>query len=640
MRLSQLVSQGLGLSFSLATTTTAQVQLPNLWNYGHTGPLLGNSFGVPGTDATYDYVVVGGGNAGLAIANRLAHNHNHTASVAVIEAGGFYEHDWGNSSIVPGYAVQGTGSKANAYNPLVDWGFSTEPQPGLGGRPLHYARGKTLGGSSARNFMLYHRPTEGSMQAWVDETGDEGYAFDAMLPFFKRSCHYTPPDPALWHNSSNTQADSAFSAHGGPLQVSFSNTVDAFGTWARRAFIALGMPQIDGLNSGRLIGSAAATLTIDPRNAHRSSSESSFLQDAIQRGSSPVVYKNALAQKVLFDSNKTATGVQVSTASTFGTAAAINYTLSARKEVILSAGAFQSPQLLMVSGIGPCTHLAQFGIPCIQDLPGVGQNMEDHPVFGVSHRVKVPTNSASANNKTLAAQFAQQYLYNATGPLAVFGPGYYGFEKLPEPYRSNLRPESRRLLDERFPEDWPEVEYLPVAAFNGDNQYKQPADPLDGHNYATINSALVAPLSRGNLSLAGPDMATPPVIDPQFIMHPVDVDLAVQCVKRQREIWAKLVDMGVAEPEEYYPGANVTSDAQIHAFVQESLRPVFHAASTCKMGRADDKMAVVDSAARVFGVHRLRVVDASSFALLPPGHPQATIYALAEKVADLLTTTT
>lgn len=578
-------------------------------------------------------MVVGGGNAGLAIANRLAHNHNH--SVAVIEAGGFYEVDGGNSSVVPGYATQGTGSKRNAYNPLIDWGFSTQPQPGAGGRTLHYARGKTLGGSSMRNFMLYHRPTEGSLRAWADQAGDEGFEFDALLPFYKRSCRYTLPDQALYHNSSNTQTPSAFSVHGGPLQVSFSNTVDSFGTWARRAFIALGMPQIDGLNSGRLLGSAAATFTIDPRNAHRSSSESSFLQDAIRRGSSLVVYKNALAQKVLFDANKVATAVKVSTAGTFGTTA-INYTLSARKEVILSAGAFQSPQLLMVSGIGPCAHLDQFGIPCIKDLPGVGQNMQDHPVFGVSHRVNVPTSSASANNATLAAQFAQQYLRNATGPLSIFGPGYYGFEKLPEPYRSQLRPESRDLLAQRFPDDWPEIEYLPVGAFNGDNQFKQPADPLDGHNYATINSALVAPLSRGTVSLAGPDMATPPLIDPQFIMHPVDVDLAVQCVKRQRQIWATLVDLGVADPVEYYPGANVTSDAQIRDFVQQSLRPVFHAAATCKMGRADDDMAVVDSAARVFGVQRLRVVDTSSFALLPPGHPQATVYALAEKIADIL----
>lgn len=639
MRLSRLIWCGLSLSLSWTpTTTTAHLQDPNLWNYGHTGPLLGNSFGTPGTDATYDYVVVGGGNAGLAIANRLAHNHNHTASVAVIEAGGFYEVDGGNSSVVPGYATQGTGSKSNAYNPLIDWGFSTQPQPGAGGRTLHYARGKTLGGSSTRNFMLYHRPTEGSLRAWVNETGDEGFGFQAMLPFYKRSCRYTPPDQALYHNTSNTQTPRAFSAEGGPLQVSFSNTVDAFGTWARRAFIALGMPQIDGLNSGKLLGSAAATFTIDPRNAHRSSSESSFLQDAIRRGSSLVVYKNSLAQKVLFNANKTATGVQVSTASTYGTAAAINYTLNARKEVILSAGAFQSPQLLMVSGIGPCEHLAQFGIPCIKDLPGVGQNMQDHAVFGVSHRVKVPTSSASANNPALAAQLAQQYLHNATGPLAIFGPGYYGFEKLPEPYRSHLRPESRDLLDRRFPADWPEIEYLPVGAFNGDNQYKQPADPLDGHNYATINSALIAPLSRGNVSLAGPDMATPPLIDPQFITHPVDVDLAVQTVKRQRQIWAKLVDLGVAEPVEYYPGANVTSDAQIRDFVKDSLWPVFHAAATCKMGRAEDKMAVVDSAARVFGVQRLRVVDASSFALLPPGHPQATVYALAEKIADTLTT--
>ena len=630
MRLSRSPLLGLlAATATTITTTTAQSHL-NLWDYGHTGPLLGNSFGIPGTDSTYDYIVVGGGNAGLTIANRLAQNH--TASVAVIEAGGFYELDGGNYSVVPGYSTQNTGSKPNAYNPLIDWGFSTEPQPGAGNRVLHYARGKTLGGSSARNFMLYHRPTVGSMQRWADQVGDQSYTFENLLPFYKKSCRYTPPDQTLYHNSSNTQVSSAFSADGGPLQVSFSNAVDAFGTWARRALIALGMKQIDGLNSGELLGSAAATFTIDPRNAHRSSSESSFLRDSISSGSGLVVYKNALAQKILFGSSKVAKGVKVSTAGTFGTAA-INYTLNARKEVIVSAGALQSPLLLMVSGIGPCQHLAKFGISCIKDLPGVGQNMQDHPVFGVAHRVNVPTTSASKNNKTLAAVQSQQYLQHATGPLSIFGPGYYGWEKLPEPYRSNLHPSTRAALS-NFSSDWPEIEYLPVSAFNGDNQVKEPVDPVDGHNYATINSALVAPLSRGNISLAGPEMTTPPLIDPQFIAHPADADLAVQCIKRQREIWTVLAKMGVADPVEYYPGPNVTTDAQIWSFVQQSMRPVFHAASTCKMGREDDEMAVLDGTARVYGVRGLRVVDASSFAFLPPGHPQSTVYALAEKIAE------
>lgn len=400
MRISNLVSL-----LAAAAAVTGQV---NLFDYGQTGPLLGTSFGIPGRNATFDYVIVGGGTAGLTIASRLAEG-GHNLSIAVVEAGGFYEVDNGNLSVVPGYTVYFSGSDPNDYQPLIDWGITTQPQRGLAGRRVHYTRGKTLGGSSARNYMVYHRPTIGSMQRWADEVGDESYSFEHMLPYFKKSVHYTPPNQTLYANTSNTEAPEAFSPQGGPLQVSFSNIVLAFGTWARKAYISLGMSQVDGLNSGHLLGSAFVTSTIDPRNAHRSSSESSFLRQSLNSGSGPVIYRNSLVQKILFDSDKTATGVRVSTAGTFGTPP-VTFTLSARKEVILSAGPFQSPQLLMVSGIGPCNELAKFGIPCLQNLQGVGQNMEDHVLFGASHRVNFPTASATANNATLAALAVEQYI--------------------------------------------------------------------------------------------------------------------------------------------------------------------------------------------------------------------------------------
>lgn len=619
------------LAASLVGLASATSPNLNLFAYSNQGPLLGTSFGSPGTNATFDYIVVGGGNAGLTIASRLAENQ--TASVAVIEAGGFYEIDNGNYSIVPGYSSFYTGSDPTDYQPLIDWGFNTEPQPGSGDRVLHYARGKTLGGSSARNYMLYHRPTVDSMQRWADEVDDQSYTFGKLLPYFKKSVHYTPPDRALYTNSTNNQASDAFDSGGGPLEVSFSNAVHALGTWCQKAFIALGMKHIDGFNSGELLGSAFATFTIDPRNAHRSSSESSFLQAALAKGVGPTVYKNTMAQKILLDvSNKRATGVQVSTAGSFGTPS-VNFTLQARNEVILSAGAFQSPQLLMVSGIGPCDHLSEFDIPCIKNLPGVGQNMQDHPIFGTAHRVNVLTASAAANNATAAALSAKQYIENATGALTIFGPGYYSWEKLPNPFRANLTQESRHALS-GFPSDWPELEWLPVGAFNGYNLNKASGDPKDGHQYATLNGALVAPLSRGSIRLAGPSMNTPPLIDPQFFADPTDKELAIQGFKRQRQIWAELAKLGVAEHEEYFPGFNVSTDTQIWEFIQQSMTTVYHASSTCKMGRMNDSMAVVDSHANVHGVQSLKVVDASSFPFLPPGHPQSVVYAFAEKIAD------
>ncbi|CAG7918653.1 unnamed protein product [Penicillium olsonii] len=605
---------------------------PHLFTYGNTGTLLGTSFGIP-ANATFDYVVVGGGNAGLTIASRLAENQ--TVSVAVIEAGGFYESDNGNYSIVPGYAGYYTGSDPADFQPLVDWGFSTVPQTALGGRVLHYARGKTLGGSSARNYMLYQRPTVDSMQRWADEVDDQSYTFDRILSFYKKSVHYTPPNQTLYSNSSNTESEDAFSPSGGPLQVSFGNMVHAFGSWCQKAFTALGMRQIDGFNSGNLLGSAFATFTIDPRNAHRSSSESSFLQEGLRKGVGPTVYKNTMAQRILITQNgNRATGVQVSTAGTFGTPS-INFTLHARKEVILSAGAFQSPQLLMVSGIGPCDHLRSLDIPCLQDLPGVGQNMQDHPIFGIAHRVKVLTASAMANNPTFAAENVQAFVEHATGTLSIFGPGYYGWEKLPNSLRSKLTRASRLALSS-FPPDWPELEWLPTGGFSGYNLNKVTADPKDGHQYATISGALVATLSRGTVRLAGPSMSTPPLIDPQWLADPTDMDLAVQLFQRQRQMWAELANLGVAEQEEYFPGINVSTTAQIREYIQKSMATVYHASATCKMGRWNDAMAVIDSSARVYGVQGLRVVDASSFPFLPPGHPQSTVYALAEKIADEL----
>lgn len=596
--------------------------------------LSSSFFGVPGTDASYDYVVVGGGTAGLTLATRLAEGN---ASVAVVEAGGFYETDNGNRSVVPGYATFFTGSELDNFQPLIDWGIATTEQAAPISRRLHYARGKTLGGSSARNYFLYQRPTVESMQMWAEDVDDDSFAWDNMLPYFKKSTNYTAFSNGSYTNSTNLQSAEAFSQKGGPLQVSFSNAVDPFGTWARRAFIQAGMSQIAGLSSGKLLGSAYAVLTVDPTTGQRSSSESSFLQSAIDaKLPGLTIYKNTLASQVLFTSNGTrATGVSALTAGTFGTGS-VNFTLSAKREVILSAGAFQSPQLLMVSGIGDCAELARFNISCRRNLTGVGKNLWDHPIYGSARRVNVQTASASVNSATVAAELVEKYLSSASGPLSIFGPGYYGWEKLPEPYRSNLTVSSRAALDASFPADWPEIEWLPVAAYNGDNENKQTADPADGHNYATINACLVAPLSRGTVSLAGPNMLTLPRVDPGWLTHPADLDLAVQAFRRQRAIWESLAEMGVADREEAYPSAGVQTDEDIRAWIGESMTTVYHASGTCKMGVAADDTAVVDSSHRVLGFDNLRVVDSSAMPFLPPGHPQSVIYAMAERVADLI----
>ena len=587
--------------------------------HGPTGqPLVSSFFGVP-TNASYDYVVVGAGTAGLALASRLS---GAGISVAVVEAGGFYEVDNGNLSVVPGYTTFYTGTAPSNYQPLIDWGISTTPQPGSGNREMHYARGKTMGGSSARNYFLYHRPTIGSHQQWADEAGDDSYLWENMLPYYKQSVNGTPPNYDLYTNVTILYDDEAFLPVGGPLKTYFGNAVDPFGTWARQAFAEAGLTPIDGISSGKLLGAAYSPLTIDPDAVQRQSSESSFLQAALNARKAPIVYPQTLATEITFNGT-TATGIKATTAGTFGTPS-LNFTLTARKEVILSAGVFQSPQLLMVSGIGNCDELAKFNIDCRIFLPGVGENMWDHPVFGVSHTVNVNTASAGLNNATLTAELIQLYLQKAAGPLSIFGAGYYAFEKLPEPYRSRLSDSTRAALD-AIPEDWPEIEWLPISAYNGNNTNKQTADLRDGRNYATLSAALIHPFSRGNVSLNSPYMWDLPKVNPAWYTAPEDIELILQMFHRQREIWSIFVDLGVADPEEAYPGEEVQTDEQILEWIGQSMACVYHAAATCKMGKASDEMAVVDGDAKVHGAERLRVVDASALPFLTPGHPQSVI---------------
>ncbi|KAL8719939.1 MAG: hypothetical protein Q9225_003116 [Loekoesia sp. 1 TL-2023] len=479
------------------------------------------------------------------------------------------------------------------------------------------------------------RPTKGSMQKWADEVGDQSYAWDNFLEYYKKSCNYTAPNKALY-NATISQDPSAFDPQGGPLRVSFSNYADAFGSWAQKGFTGVGMNLQNGMNSGILNGSSFSTLSIDPRNGYRSSSESSFLQAALQNGTAPMIYKSSLATRLLFDGNNTASGVSVTTAGPYGVPP-LEYTLSARKEVIVSAGVFQSPQLLMVSGVGPQDQLERNNINVRKILPGVGQNMWDHVLFGISHRVNVLTGSAGLNSPAVAARLAEQFRTNGSGPLAAFGAGYYGWEDLPQPYRSALSNSSLQDLA-TFPADWPELEWLPISAFLGYQRNRQTEDPRDGYNYATLNPGIIAPMSRGNITINSSEMLDHPIINPNWLTHPTDQELAVQGFKRTREIWKILQDGGLTVgTDEYFPGFNVTSDKDILDFIQRSLMTIYHAAGTCKMGKPDDSMAVVDSHARVYGTQNLRVVDASAFPFLPPGHPQSTVYALAEKIAaDIL----
>ncbi|KAM0334528.1 hypothetical protein ACHAQA_001558 [Verticillium albo-atrum] len=585
---------------------------------------LGSLLGIFNRDATFDYVIVGGGTAGLTLANRLSANRE--LSIAVVEAGSFYQITNPLLGQTPAGDTIFAGSSPADTNPLVDWNFVTQPQAGAANRKIHYARGKCLGGSSARNFMVYQRGTKQSYQKWADALGDDSYTWDALQPHFKRTARLTGPAASRFANASAEYNAAAFSPAGGPLQVSYANYAQPFSTWLEPALNEIGIPDADDFNSGSLMGAQYCASTIDPSSQTRDSSQTSFLRDA-QGRSNLKVYTATLARKIVFDGNKRATGVVVTSALGLG-----QYTLRARNEVILSAGAFQSPQLLMLSGVGPKAHLAKFRIPVVADRPGVGQTMEDHVFFGPTRRVKVQTLTRIANDLLYTgAQFAGPYSLLKQGPLTNPVCDYLGWEKIP---RALLPDSAVAALDAEFPADWPELEYISAPGYVGDFSNLLTTQPRDGAQYATILGALVAPLSRGTVTLQSADAKDLPLIDPNWLTDPTDVAVAVATYKRLRAAFASSAMKGVlADDKEYFPGPAVQTDAQILSTIRSTVMTVWHAACTCRMGKKDDPMAVVDSEAKVIGVQGLRVVDASSFALLPPGHPQSTVYVLAEKIA-------
>ncbi|KAF1846382.1 GMC oxidoreductase [Cucurbitaria berberidis CBS 394.84] len=580
--------------------------------------------GAPG-NASYDYVVnqivvIGGGTAGLAIASRLAVS----ASVAVIEAGGLYKQDNGNQSVVPYYGLVmpflGT-TEDYPRQPLMDWDLVSVPQPSAGNRRIHYAQGKTLGGSSAINTMAYHRGTVGSYQRWADLVDDQSYTFDKILPYFKKSSTITRPDVQKRNapNATVLYDPTVFdnSLHG-PLQVSWGNWVDPTQSWLARSLQAIGQTlSSSGFSSGKVSGGAWVPTTIDPKGATRSSSKSSYLSFVSEKNKAGVtVYLHSQASKILFDKDKRATGTTVSTEGR-------EYVISAKEEVVLSAGVFHSPQLLMLSGIGPAATLSTHSIGVVSDLSGVGQNLWDQIFFNVLRGINVPNTGTYLATPTQQAVALQQYFNNTAGPYSSAG-GYLSFERLPPKDRAAFSPRTASMLS-KFPADWPEIEYI-ASGF--------PSGIANLTTIGAISATLLTPSSRGNVTIRSASIADAPVIDLGWLTDPADGETLVAAFKRVREAWKSPAIAGILGGPEILPGDAITSDADILKFIQESARPIWHASSTCAMGKAGKVGAVVDSKARVFGVKGLRVVDNSVIPFSVPGHPQSSVYMLAEKIAD------
>jgi choline dehydrogenase len=437
-----------------------------------------------------------------------------------------------------------------------------------------------------------------------------------MFPFMKKSFSFTPPNVEYRAaNASPNYTLSTFDAPGGPVQLSYPKYAQPLTSYGAEGYAAAGFNASDGFLNGNLLGYGYWPFTLREKDSTRSSTEVAFLSRTAAK-TSLKIYQSCMARNLLFDSTKRATGVNV-------TANGMRpFTISARKEVIVSAGFIHSPQLLMVSGIGPRSTLEKFDIPILSDLPGVGQNLRDTPALGsISHSMSVPGRSSWTQDPSSFNANVERYLTNGSGPLSSPASDFVGWEKFSAEYTANMTQSTRAYLTS-LPQDWPNIEYILDAS---NRALSSGVSSTTG----SISMLLTSASSAGNITISSADNAVPPVVYLGWLDSPADQELAVAAYRRARIIASHIPAFG----PEILPGANVTTDAQILSHIRtKGVGAIHHGAATCAMGREGADGAVVDSRARVFGVSGLRVIDASSLPFSAPGHTQGVTYAWAEKL--------
>jgi choline dehydrogenase len=441
-----------------------------------------------------------------------------------------------------------------------------------------------------------------------------------MFPFMKKSFSFTPPDARFRaENASNINFTlSAFDIPGGPVHLSFPKYAQPIASYGAEGYAAAGMNAANGFLDGNLLGYGYWPFTLKPEDSTRSSTESAFLSHTAAR-TSLKIYQSCMARNILFDESKRATAVNV-------TAGGMRpFIVHARKEVIVSSGLFHSPQLLMVSGIGPREALERYNITVISELNGVGQNLRDTPAIGgVVHHTNVPGRSAWERESSSFDAAVERYLTNGSGPLSSPASDFAAWERMPEQFTTNMSRSTLEFLRD-LPSDWPNVEYVLQAAERILSSAQTASDT------GVIGTILTSTTSAGNVTIQSADNAVAPVVYIGWLDSLEDQELAVAAYRRARTIAASISAFG----DEIAPGANVTTDAQILHYIRtKGMGAIHHGAATCAMGRNASNGAVVDSKARVFGVSGLRVVDASSLPFTAPGHTQGVTYAHAEKLAQ------
>ncbi|HVC02867.1 MAG TPA: choline dehydrogenase [Steroidobacteraceae bacterium] len=522
----------------------------------------------------FDYVIVGAGSAGCVLADRLSADRK--LRVLVLEYGG------SDRSVF----IQMPSALSIPMNmPKYNWFYHSEPEPHLGGRVLHTPRGKVLGGSSSINGLVYVRGNPRDFERWVQE-GAGGWGYRDVLPYFKRA-------------ETRAAGGDTYRGDRGPLGTCYGTLQNPLHAAWLAAAEAAGYARTDDINGARQEGFGRMDMTV--ANGRRASAANAYLYPAMQRGNLSVL-THAMATRIVFD-GKRAVGVEFRRGHSLHLA-------HAAREVIVSGGPINSPQLLKLSGIGPATELAELGIPVVHDLPGVGENLQDHLEFYFQVACREPVS-----------------LYPSVTPLGKLRVGLRWL-LFKDGLGASNHFETGGFIRSRPGIEYPDIQFhfLPLAvAYDGSTLAKE-------HGY----QAHVGPMrskSRGWVRLVSKDPFDKPRILFNYLSHADDWTEMRACVRLTREIFAQ-APFDRYRGREIQPGAEVVTDPQIDEFIRAKVESAYHPSCSCKMGAASDPNAVVDPQARVCGIERLRIVDSSIMPSVTTGNLNSPTIMLAEKAAD------